>query len=141
MLRLLGGWAVDDDIAEFRPAVQSDPESHIGKSAAPVDVHFRMDFGFEIAVAVKKGHKRFLRFLEIHGRIRFLGGIIRHLQQPRVRKLFGAGKLIQAEVHGGLQNEQDSDAIPFGMEVELTMVPFTTDDEGNEIVTFAFQPV
>jgi hypothetical protein len=24
---------------------------------------------------------------------------------------------------------------------ELTMMPFTTYDEGNEIVTFAFQPV
>jgi hypothetical protein len=27
------------------------------------------------------------------------------------------------------------------MDVELTMVPFTTDDEGDEIVTFAFTPV
>ena len=27
------------------------------------------------------------------------------------------------------------------MDVELTMVPFTTDDNGSEIVTFAFQPV
>ncbi|NOQ61449.1 DNA-binding protein, partial [Mycolicibacterium fortuitum] len=26
-------------------------------------------------------------------------------------------------------------------DVELTMIPFTTDEEGNEIVTFAFQPV
>jgi hypothetical protein len=24
------------------------------------------------------------------------------------------------------------------MEVELTMVPFTTDDDGNEVVTFAW---
>ncbi|MCW1824573.1 DNA-binding protein, partial [Mycobacterium senegalense] len=28
----------------------------------------------------------------------------------------------------------------FGMDVELTMIPFTTDEEGNEIFTFAFQP-
>ena len=27
------------------------------------------------------------------------------------------------------------------MDVELTMIPFTTDDDGNELVTFAFQPV
>jgi len=27
------------------------------------------------------------------------------------------------------------------MDVELTMIPFATDDEGNELVTFAFQPV
>jgi hypothetical protein len=27
------------------------------------------------------------------------------------------------------------------MDVELTMVPFTTDDNGSEIVTFAFKSV
>lgn len=28
-----------------------------------------------------------------------------------------------------------------GMEMELVVVPFRSDDEGNEIVTFAFRPV
>ena len=28
-----------------------------------------------------------------------------------------------------------------GMEMELVLVPFRTDDDGNEIVTFAFRPV
>jgi len=28
-----------------------------------------------------------------------------------------------------------------GMEMELVIVPFRTDDDGNEVVTFAFQPV
>lgn len=37
--------------------------------------------------------------------------------------------------------ENDPEKLQFGMQVELTMVPFTTDDEGNEILTFAFQPV
>ena len=37
--------------------------------------------------------------------------------------------------------ENDPAKLQFGMDVELTMVPFATDDEGNEIVTFAFQPV
>ena len=27
------------------------------------------------------------------------------------------------------------------MPVELTMIPFTTDPDGDEIVTFAFKPV
>jgi len=27
------------------------------------------------------------------------------------------------------------------MEMELVVVPFRTDDKGNEIVTFAFRPV
>jgi hypothetical protein len=30
--------------------------------------------------------------------------------------------------------------LKFGAQVELTMIPFTTDADGNEIVTFAFQP-
>ena len=34
----------------------------------------------------------------------------------------------------------DPELIVSGMEVELTMVPFTTDDDGTEILTYAFQP-
>ncbi len=41
----------------------------------------------------------------------------------------------------GRLTESDPAKLQFGMEVELTMVPFYTDDDGNEIVTFAFQPV
>ncbi len=41
----------------------------------------------------------------------------------------------------GRLTENDPEKLQFGMQVELTMVPFTTDEEGNEIVTFAFQPV
>jgi uncharacterized protein len=37
--------------------------------------------------------------------------------------------------------ENDPAKLRFGMELELTMLPFTTDDEGNEVVTFAFRPV
>ena len=56
---------------------------------------------------------------------------------------FGVG-LVQLDdvirVEGRL-TENDPAQLDFGMEVELTMIPFATDDEGNEIVTFAFQPV
>ncbi|MFI5507505.1 Zn-ribbon domain-containing OB-fold protein [Mycobacterium sp. NPDC051804] len=56
---------------------------------------------------------------------------------------FGVG-LVQLDdvirVEGRL-TENDPAKLEFGMDVELTMVPFTTDEEGNEIVTFAFQPV
>jgi uncharacterized OB-fold protein len=56
---------------------------------------------------------------------------------------FGVG-LVQLDdvirVEGRL-TENDPAKLQFGMDVELTMVPFTTDDDGNEIVTFAFQPV
>jgi uncharacterized OB-fold protein len=37
--------------------------------------------------------------------------------------------------------ESDPDALAIGMEMELTLVPFRTDDDGNEVVTFAFRPV
>ena len=56
---------------------------------------------------------------------------------------FGVG-LVQLDdvirVEGRL-TENDPKKLQFGMELELTMIPFTTDDEGNELVTFAFQPV
>ena len=41
----------------------------------------------------------------------------------------------------GRLTENDPAKLQFGQQVELTMVPFATDDDGNEIVTFAFQPV
>jgi uncharacterized OB-fold protein len=56
---------------------------------------------------------------------------------------FGVG-LVQlgdvVRVEGRL-TENDPDKLAFGMEVELTMVPFATDADGNDIVTFAFQPI
>lgn len=41
----------------------------------------------------------------------------------------------------GRLTENDPAKLRFGQEVELTMVPLATDDEGNDIITFAFQPV
>ncbi len=35
----------------------------------------------------------------------------------------------------------DPDALAIGMDMELVLVPFRTDDDGNEVVTFAFRPV
>jgi uncharacterized OB-fold protein len=56
---------------------------------------------------------------------------------------FGVG-LVQLgdaiRVEGRL-TENDPDNLRFGMEVELTMVPFTTDEDGEDIFTFAFQPI
>ncbi|KWX24381.1 DNA-binding protein [Mycolicibacterium wolinskyi] len=55
---------------------------------------------------------------------------------------FGVG-LVQLgdtiRVEGRL-TENDPAKLQFGQEVELTMIPFTTDEDGNEIVTFAFTP-
>jgi uncharacterized OB-fold protein len=55
---------------------------------------------------------------------------------------FGVG-LVQLEdvMCEGTPPKTTPTKLEFGMEVELTMMPFTTDDDGNEIVTFAFQPV
>jgi len=35
----------------------------------------------------------------------------------------------------------ETDGLETGMEMELVLVPFRTDEQGNEVVTFAFQPV
>jgi hypothetical protein len=37
--------------------------------------------------------------------------------------------------------ESDPAKLADGMEMELVIVPFRTDDDGNEVVTFAFRPV
>ncbi|MCV7031731.1 Zn-ribbon domain-containing OB-fold protein [Mycobacterium sherrisii] len=52
----------------------------------------------------------------------------------------GLGDEAVIRVEGRL-TENDPAKLKFGQQVELTMVPFTTDADGNEIVTFAFQPV
>jgi uncharacterized protein len=56
---------------------------------------------------------------------------------------FGVG-LVQLDdvirVEGRL-TENDPAKLRFGMDVELKMVQFTTDEEGNEVVTFAFRPI
>ena len=36
--------------------------------------------------------------------------------------------------------EADPDRLSTGMEMELVIVPFRTDADGNEVVTFAFRP-
>jgi uncharacterized OB-fold protein len=48
------------------------------------------------------------------------------------------GDVIRVE---GRLTENDPAKLKFGQSVELTMIPFTTVADGNEIVTFAFQPV
>lgn len=37
--------------------------------------------------------------------------------------------------------EHDPEKLRFGMDVELTFIPFYVDDDGTEILTWAFQPV
>ncbi|MBI2698016.1 MULTISPECIES: Zn-ribbon domain-containing OB-fold protein [Mycobacterium] len=48
------------------------------------------------------------------------------------------GDVIRVE---GRLTENDPAKLRFGQDVELTMVPLNRDDEGTEIMTFAFQPV
>ena len=37
--------------------------------------------------------------------------------------------------------ESDPDKLKIGMEMEMVIVPFKEDEEGNEIMTFMFKPV
>jgi uncharacterized OB-fold protein len=34
-----------------------------------------------------------------------------------------------------------TEGLRIGIDMELVLIPFRTDDDGNEVVTFAFQPV
>ena len=48
------------------------------------------------------------------------------------------GDVIKVE---GRLTEGDPEKLRFGMEVELTMRPLYTDDDGDEVLMFAFAPV
>jgi uncharacterized OB-fold protein len=52
----------------------------------------------------------------------------------------GSGDDAVIRVEGRL-TENDPEKLQFGMDVELTMIPFTTDSDGNDVVTFAFAPL
>jgi uncharacterized OB-fold protein len=56
---------------------------------------------------------------------------------------FGVGLVQLADVIRveGRLTENDPQKLRFGQAVELTMVPLSTDDDGNEVVTFAFRTV
>jgi len=58
-------------------------------------------------------------------------------------KPFGVG-LIQLDDVVRVESrltESDPEKLDFGMEVELRIVPFYVDEDGNEIMTFAFAPI
>jgi uncharacterized OB-fold protein len=55
---------------------------------------------------------------------------------------FGVG-LVQLEDVVRVESrltESNPEKLDFGMEVELRIIPLYTDDDGNEIITFAFAP-
>jgi len=56
---------------------------------------------------------------------------------------FGVGYVVlpgEVKVETRL-TEADPAVLTPGMDMELVLVPFRTDDDGNEVVTFAFRPV
>lgn len=46
----------------------------------------------------------------------------------------------QARVEGRI-DERDLSSLRIGMEMEVVVVPFMDDEQGNEVVTYAFRPV
>jgi uncharacterized OB-fold protein len=64
-------------------------------------------------------------------------------ETPETFRPYGVG-LVQlgdeVRVEGRL-TEADPSRLDFGMEVELVVVPFRVDEDGTEVVTYAFRPV
>ena len=55
---------------------------------------------------------------------------------------FGVGfiELPEGRIEARLAGDVDQD-LRIGMPMELTVVPFTTDEDGTEVLTYAFRPV
>ncbi len=64
-------------------------------------------------------------------------------ETPKTFKPYGVGYVQLADeviVESRLTTAEASE-LKIGMEMELVIIPFSTDDDGNELVTYAFAPV
>ena len=68
----------------------------------------------------------------------FAGGQTAETFEPFAVGLVQLGDVVKVE---GRLTERDPDKVRFGMEVEVTMFPFFVDDDGSEVMAFAFEPV
>lgn len=68
----------------------------------------------------------------------YAGGETARSFEPFGVGLVQLGDVVRVEAR---LTESDPARLRFGMDVELTMVPFYVDEDGTEIVTWAFRPV
>jgi uncharacterized OB-fold protein len=68
----------------------------------------------------------------------FAGGQTNETFEPFAVGLVQLGDVVKVE---GRLTEPDPDKLQFGMDVELTMFPFFVDEDGAEVMAFAFAPV
>lgn len=68
----------------------------------------------------------------------FAGGQTPETFEPFAVGLVQLGDVVKVE---GRLTESDPDKLRFGMEVEVTMFPFFVDEDGSEVMAFAFAPV
>jgi uncharacterized protein len=68
----------------------------------------------------------------------YAGGMTAETFEPFGVGLVQLGDEVRVEAR---LTEADPDKLRFGMDVELLFVPFYVDEAGDEIVTWAFQPV
>lgn len=67
----------------------------------------------------------------------FGGGQTAETFKPFAMGLVQLGDVIKVE---GRLTESDPAKLSFGMDVELTMIPFFVDEDGSEVITYAFAP-
>lgn len=67
----------------------------------------------------------------------FGGGQTAETFQPFAVGLVQLGDVVRVE---GRLTESDPANIDFGMEVELTMIPFYVEEDGTEVMMYAFEP-
>ena len=67
----------------------------------------------------------------------FAGGQTPETFEPFAMGLVQLGDVVKVE---GRLTESDPSKLSFGMDVELTMIPFFVDEDGAEVITYAFDP-
>lgn len=67
----------------------------------------------------------------------FAGGQTPQTFEPFAVGLVQLGDVVRVE---GRLTESDPANLDFGMEVELTVIPFYVDEDGTEVMMYAFEP-
>ena len=116
---LFRGGIGDVDRAEFRFAIQTDQEPHVGHVVDGVQVYLGTNLGFKIPFLLKEAQQRVGVLLHVAGVERRLRRIIRDLHQLGIGKPFRSRKLEDAKPYGGFLDQQNPHPVGLGFYLQL----------------------
>lgn len=112
------------DVDDAKPGmtIQGDMKQDIGNGVVGIHLCLGVDFTLEVTFLAKVVHQTLSVLFDVGSIEGRLGREVGNLNQFGVWKSLSAGELKDAEVDGGLENEQDPNSIRFGIDLELHLL-------------------